>query len=82
MYRWEQMVLRATQEQNQIQEGRRRRKMNDQGLQSIANSLENYYSIDNRNLQLCNNNDAVAGILGQNNMMYYSILYFFLSKIL
>ena len=81
MYRWEQMVLRATQEQNQIQEGRRRRKMNDQGLQSIANSLENYYSIDNRNLQLCNNNDA--GILGQNNIMYYySILYFFLSKIL
>ena len=76
------MVLRATQEQNQIQEGRRRRKMNDQGLQSIANSLD--YSIDNRsNLQLCNNNNAVAGrILGQNNIYLYSIVYFFLSKIL
>ena len=78
------MVLRATQEQNQIQEGRRRRKMNDQGLQSIANSLDFHYSIDNRsNLQLCNNNNAVAGrILGQNNIYLYSIVYFFLSKIL
>ena len=69
------MVLRATQEQ---EEGRR--KMNDQGLQSIANSLD--YSIDNR-MQLCNN-IASAGRLGQNNM--YSIphylLYWFLSKIL
>ena len=68
------MVLRATQEQ---EEGRR--KMNDQGLQSIANSLD--YSIDNR-MQLCNN--IAAGRLGQNNM--YSIphylLYWFLSKIL
>ena len=70
------MVLRATQEQNQIQEGRRRRKMNDQGLQSIANSLDFHYSIDNRsNLQLCNNNNAVAGrILGQNNIYFYSIV--------
>ena len=79
------MVLRATQEQNQIQEGRRRRKMNDQGLQSIANSLDFHYSIDNTsNLQLCNNNNAVAGrILGQNNIYLYSIVvYFFLSKIL
>ena len=72
------MVLRATQEQEE--EGRMRRKMNDQGLQSIANSLD--YSIDNR-MQLCNN-IAAAGRLGQNNM--YSIphylLYWFLSKIL
>ena len=77
------MVLRATQEQNQIQEGRRRRKMNDQGLQSIANSLDFHYSIDN-NLQLCNNNNAAVGrILGQNNIYLYSIVvYFFLSKIL
>ena len=74
------MVLRATQEQEE--EGRRRRKMNDPGLQSIANSLD--YSIDNR-MQLCNN--IAAGRLGQNNMYYlYSIphylLYWFLSKIL
>ena len=71
------MVLRATQEQNQIQEGRRRRKMNDQGLQSIANSLDFHYSIDNRsNLQLCNNNNAAVGrrILGQNNIYLYSIV--------